>query len=187
MALVCDSTALVALGAVGSIGLLRHVDQVVFITPWIKKRELRRFSTQIDAAVSEGWLRVQEPSNTEVHALIEAASGFFDLDRGEAEALIVAGYQTGLPTTIVIDEDEAFRFVEERLIGRRSARRWRLVCLAEVLHELEARGAIPSAMSAMQHLLDGGHYHWSPAAWAHYARLCKQRGLSPVPRTARRS
>jgi predicted nucleic acid-binding protein len=183
VALVCDATALVALGAVGSIGLLKYVDRDVIITPWIKERELRRFSAQVDGAIEEGWLRVQEPSNTEVHALIKAASGFFELNRGEAEALIVAGYQADRPIVILIDEDEAFRFVGNRLIGRRFTRSWSLVCLAEVLHELEAGGHIDSASGTMQRLLDEGHYHWAPAVWAHYARLCERLGLIPVPRT----
>lgn len=159
MALVCDATALVALGSIESIRLLGHVARDVIISPWVRERELRRFSAQIDLGIEEGWLRVQEPSNTEVRGLREAVSGSFDLDRGEAETLVVAGHQASRPTTVLIDEDEAFRFVQHALIGRSSTRNWSLVCLAEILHELEAEGSIDSASGTMQRLLDGGYYH----------------------------
>lgn len=187
MALICDATALVALGTIDSIHLLRHVDMEVVISPWVRERELRRFTSQVDLGIAEGWLRVHEPSASEVRSLIESARDGFDLDRGEAETLIVAASQANQPTFVLIDEDEAFRFTRSVLIGRSATRNWSLVCLAEILHQLEAGGHIDSAFGMMQRLLDGDHYHWSPAVWAHYARICEQRGLSPVSRTASRT
>ena len=187
MALICDATALVALGKIDSIHLLRHVDLEVVLSPWVRERELRRFTSQVDLGIAEGWLRVHEPSTTDVRGLIEVARDAYRLDRGEAETLIVAGDQTNKPTIVLIDEDEAFRFTRNVLIGRSATRNWSLVCLAEILHQLEAGGNIHSASGMMQRLLDGDHYHWSPTAWAHYAGICEQRGLSPVPSTANRT
>jgi predicted nucleic acid-binding protein len=181
--LVCDATALVALGGITSISLLERLDAEVVISPWIKERELRRFSQQVDAGIEAGWLRVQEPSVTEVRNLINAVSRSFDLDQGEAETLVIASHQGGRPTTVVIDEGEAFVFVERLLIGRDAVKSWTLVCLADLLHELEGQGIIDSAIDTMQRLLDEGLYRWSPAVWAHYSRRRDQRGMILVPRT----
>ena len=176
-----------ALGGIDAIRLLRRIDRNVVISPWVRERELRRFSAQVDLGIAEGWIRVEEPSISEVHNLMETVRSTARLDRGEAETLVVAGYQAVPPTTVLIDEDEAFRFVQDSLLGRPSTASWKLVCLAELLHDLEAGGDIDSAFGTMQQLLNEGHYQWAPAVWAHYARTCQQRGLTPVPRTASQS
>jgi predicted nucleic acid-binding protein len=181
--LVCDATALVALGGIDSIRLLRNIDRHLVISPWVRERELHRFSDQVDLGIAEGWLRVEEPGDSDVRGLMEAARSSVRLDRGEAETLIVAGYLAAPPTTILIDEGEAFRFVQDSLLGRPSTASWNLVCLAELLHQLEAGGNIGSASRMMQRLLDGDHYHWAPAVWVHYARQCEERGWHPVPKT----
>ena len=185
MPLVCDATALVALGGIGLIGLLKDVDREVVLSPWVKERELRKFSDQIELGIEQGWLRVLEPSATEVRNLIAAVSGSFDLDQGEAETIVVAGQLAGRPTRLVIDEGEAFVFIQRALIGRGAARNWAVVCLADLLHEFAARGSIDSAADTMQQLLDAGHYRWSSPVWAHYVHRCNQHGTIPLPRSPR--
>jgi predicted nucleic acid-binding protein len=185
--IVSDATALVALGGIESITLLEHLDIEVVISPWVKQRELRRFGKQVDAAIEAGWLRVQEPSAAEVRSLIYAVSHSFDLDQGEVETLVIASHQGGEPTTVVIDEGEAFVFVERLLIGRDAVKNWTLVCLADLLHELEGQGATDSAIDMMQRLLDEGLYRWSPEVWARYSRRREQRGLILVPRAPSRA
>jgi len=183
--LVSDATALVALGEIESIDLLRHADSSVVISNWVADRELRKFRDQVNLGTAEGWLRVLEPSETEVRNLIRAAASF-ELDRGEAETLVIAGYQKGKPTSVLIDEGEAHVFVRTVLIGRESTRNWRLVCLADVLHDLESDDEIDSAIDWMQRLLDGDHYHWAPAVRTNYERRCAQLGITPLPGTKRR-
>ena len=159
----------------------------VLISPWVKERELRRFDDQVTSGLEDGWLRVEEPSATDVRHLVDAVSNVFDLDQGEAETLIIASHQEGLPTTVLIDEGEAFVFVEKVLLGRGSTRNWRLVCLGDLLHDLELSGIIDSTDETMQRLLDGDFYRWAPAVRSHYERRCAQRGVKPLPRTRSRS
>jgi predicted nucleic acid-binding protein len=116
--LVCDATALIALGGIGSIALLQHVDPDVVISPWVRERELRQYRSQVSRGVEEGWLRVQEPSATEVRQLIAIGQSTYELDRGEAETLIVARNQAGRATSVLIDEGNAFRFVLRGCVER---------------------------------------------------------------------
>lgn len=180
MPLVSDATALVALGEIGSIGILKHADPLVVISPWVADRELRQFSNQVRLAVDEGWLRILEPSETDVRNLIRAA-GSFELDRGEAETIVIAGYQDERPTTLLIEEGQAHVFVRDVLIGRAATRNWRLACLADVLHDLQSEEEIDSAADLMQRLLDHDHYHWAPPVRRNYEFRCAGLGITPLP------
>lgn len=185
MTLVCDATALVSLGAIDSISLLRHVDSDVVISPWVRDRELRGYTDQVSFGIAEGWLRIQEPSTTEVRQLIAVSQSTYELDRGEAETLIVARHQPGRNTSVLIDEGKAFRFVLRFLAGRGETSHWTLVCLAEILHDLEAFGVIESPAATMHRLLDADLYRWANSVWTYYLVQCDVRGLAPVPRTKR--
>lgn len=59
--LLADATALIALGEVGRIDLLRFYDPLVVIGPAVEA-EIIRSRDQVVAALAAGWLRV-EPAN----------------------------------------------------------------------------------------------------------------------------
>lgn len=122
---------------------------------------------------------------TEVRHLITIGQSTYELDRGEAETLIVARHQAGRATSLLIDEGKAFRFVLRYLAGRGETSHWTLVCLAEILHDLEAHGVIESASATMQRLLDADLYRWASSVWTYYLVQCDLRGLDPVPKTKR--
>jgi predicted nucleic acid-binding protein len=100
----------------------------VVLSLWGKERELRKFSDQIELGITQGWLHIQEPSTSDVRNLMTAVGGSFDLDQGEAETIVVAAEQAGRQTRLVIDEGEAFVFIQRALIGRGAAKNWTLNC-----------------------------------------------------------
>jgi hypothetical protein len=170
-----DATALVALGRINAIALLQYFDPDVVISPWIRARELRRFAEHVDRAIADGWLRVEEPSRTVVDGL-QAITG---LNRGELEVIDLAGRLGGQSPRRLLDEGPAYEYLRNQIAGRRL--RWQLVCLADVLSQLEAERKVDSAEALMRELLDGGYYAWAAPVKADYLDRCRREGRKPLP------
>ena len=176
MPLISDATAPYALGEAGWIPLLCHVDPEVVISSWVR-RELRRFADQVAAGEANGWLRVVEPSRSEVEQLQALVP---ELERGEIETIVLLGHPRYRDATLLIDEGPAYRFVRAAIAPRMPA--LEIVCLAQVLHILEDAGHLPtSAASAMQVLLDQGSCAWAPSVRRDDVRWCRQQGKEPLP------
>ena len=178
MPLITDATALRALGHVGGIDWLQHVDGQVVVPEWVYSAEARRYRDQIDAAVRAGWLSVEAPSAT----LVFEMQRITGLDKGEAEVLVLSGPH-GTTTTrvrLLIDEHRAFEYVDN-LLRKTSGLRLELMCLAQVLHTAEANGCVSSASDVMQNIMDDGVYSWASAVRSFYERWCKRLGVNPVP------
>ena len=175
MPLFADTTALRALGSMDSIQLLRHYDPDVVISPWVR-RETRRFDAQLAEGESGGWLRVLEPSASEVEGLLRSVS---ELHRGEVEILVLLGRQLGRPATVLIDEGFAYDYVRRQILPRAST--LKLVCLAQVLHHLEGFGHLPSASDAMVALQQNGDYAWAPEVRQQYDAWCREQRIAPLP------
>ncbi len=176
MPLFADATALVALGRISALDLLRSYDPEVVISTWVRRRELRRFASQVDRAVEDGWIREQEPSVT----LVELFQAQAEINRGEAEVIVLAGGAPRGQARLLLDEGPAFAYLADQRTKRRLP--FELVCLADVLHRAETVGRITSAATTMQDLLDGDHYRWAEPVWREYEETCRRRGIDPLPR-----
>lgn len=168
MPLFSDATALIALGATGQISLLRFWPSVVAITPEVR-REVRTSAKQIDNAISEEWIHVVQPDTIAVERLM--ASG--RLNRGEAETIEVAIRLQSDNTSILIDESRGFKYVQSMGVVD-------IVCLPQVLHQLERQGDLASCREVMEFLVTSGSYRWSKRVRLHYESWCEQEDLEPV-------
>jgi hypothetical protein len=178
MPVTADATALLALGKIGRVHILAGLRTNIFITPWVRDRELRSISAQVEVAVAEHWLRVAVPSATVVNDLMR----LYDLDQGEAESIVAAGELDQPNMQLLLDEGPAFEWVQR---NPRRPPRFHAVCLAQLLHQLEDAGGIESAATLMQELLDNDSYHWASSVWRHYEDWCQRRSLRPLPRYPR--
>jgi predicted nucleic acid-binding protein len=168
MPLFSDATALIALGAAGQIKVLQFWPSPIVITPEVR-REVRTSAVQIDSAIRHGWMHLAQPDAVAVEQLM--ASG--RLDRGEAETIEVAT-RLGLDSSsILIDEARGLKYVQRK--GVIDA-----VCLAQVLHQLERQGDLPSCQDVMESLVTSGSYRWAKRARQHYEAWCAREGLEPV-------
>ncbi len=168
MDLYCDATALIALGAIGRIDLLRRWPGSTSISPQVR-HEVRTSSAQIDLALAEGWMRVVEPDVREVNRL-QAVAG---LHRGEAETIEIALRVGSLDSALVIDEGRAFRYVQ-------SLETQNVLCLPQMLHMLERHNSLSSARELMEVLIGSGHYRWARRVRNHYEIWCGREGYEPV-------
>lgn len=174
MPITADATALVALGSIGRINLLAGLNTEFFISSWVRHRELRQFAVQIDSAVGAHWLREVTPSRTIVDQLRRQA----ELDLGEAESIVVASELNRSGMQLLLDEGRAFQWVQQH---QRRPPRFHLVCLGQVLHQLEALDAIESAAILMQDLLESDAYSWAPVVRQFYEVWCQRHSIAPLP------
>jgi predicted nucleic acid-binding protein len=177
MTLYADATALIALGAVDRIALLRFWPDRVVITPGLRN-EVRTSAAQIDRAIDEGWMQVSPPDPLEVERLMTQAR----LHQGEAETIDVATRLGDDTSAMLIDEARAFRYLAAK--GN-----VRILCLAQVLHELERRGSLASCRQLMEHMVNAEAYGWAKRVRQHYETWCKFEGTasSTSPRWPNRS
>lgn len=168
MALYVDATALIALGSLQSIHLLRHFTDRTLITPKIQN-EVRSSSAQITDALAAGWMIVETPYAAAVHHL----RGISGLHQGESELIEVASHVTGPRPRLLIDEARAFKYLQRTGMTN-------LLCLAQVLHQLEEQGHITSCQSVMDELVESEMYRWAKVIRRHYEAWCVSTGHTPV-------
>lgn len=168
MALYVDATALIALGSLHAIEVLRHFSERILITPEIQN-EVRSSSAQITAALTAGWMIVETPSASAVNRL-RAASG---LHQGESELIEVASHGAGTRPQLLIDEARAFKYLRRTGLAD-------LLCLAQVLHRLETQGHITSCQAVMDQLVQSETYRWAKVVRRYYEDWCAETGHTPV-------
>jgi hypothetical protein len=101
------------------------------------------------------------------------------LDPGETETLVLLADPRLRAAKLLIDEGFAFGYVLTRILPRVPT--LELVCLAQVLHQLEDAGHLPvAAAAAMQTLVDHDWYRWAPNVRQHYLQWCRQHGKPPL-------
>lgn len=83
MPITADATGLIALGKVNRIELLSHLATDIYVSPWVRQRELRAHAAQVNSAIAGQWLHEVTPSKSVVDDLIRSTS----LDQGEAESI----------------------------------------------------------------------------------------------------
>ena len=171
MPVTADATALLALGRIHILAGLRTD---FFVTPWVRQRELRAVADQVEAAIAKNWLHEVTPSKTVVNELMRLT----DLDQGEAESIVAAGELDRPDMLLLLDEGPAFQWVQQ---NPRRPPRFRTVCLAQLLHQLEGAGGIESAAALMQELLDSGSYRWASSIRKSYEAWCRRNSIPPLP------
>ena len=90
MPVYADSAAIIALGELNALDLLRRLSTPVVITPTIQF-EVRRSSSQVTEAISAGWMVVVAPDTPAVETLMQSSR----LDEGEASLIEVAHRTAG--------------------------------------------------------------------------------------------
>lgn len=168
MPLYADANALIALGELNAIDVLSRHSRRVVITPTVRA-EVRVSSSQIDSAINQGWMHVEEPHPQNVAEL----RGSSRLHQGEAEIIEVASRAGGSDALLLIDEGKAF-------LHHINSNTLRVVCLAQALHELEDLGHITSASRFMQELVSSGAYRWAKVVRQHSEKWCAETGHVPV-------
>ena len=166
--LYVDAVALIALGEIQSIELLRFVSPDVVITPEIKL-EVKNSAAQLDDALHTGWIRIEAPLEAEVDRIHK----LFKLHRGEAELIEVAARLSDSNAWMLIDEGNAFDYL--RLYEMTNV--W---CLAQVLHRLESNGFIRSSHQLMRNMEVLNVYAWAKNVRAYYDHWCEVNGVTPV-------
>lgn len=170
MPLYADATAPKALGLLGIFPLLRHYASDVVIPKWVY-RELRIVQNDVDAALAAGWLRHEDHSDTQVDRYMDN----LNLDRGEAELLDILTVSKSSGNIVLIDEGLAYGILAGRAKGPP------LVCLADVLTDLEVTGHVRSADALMRQALAAGYYAWAPKVRDGYVKRCNSSGVTVLP------
>lgn len=174
MPITSDATALVALGKINQISILQTLNTNIYISPWVRGSELRSVSQQIDLGIAKGWLHEETPSKTNVDMCMRLTG----LDQGEAESIVLAG-ELNLPEMqLLLDEGRASKWIQSH---KRRPPRFHLICLGQVLHQIEDAGGIASAELLMQEMLDKDTYRWASSVRHHYQTWCVQQGIKPLP------
>lgn len=168
MLLYVDSVALIAPGEIHSIDILRHLPSRIVITPAIHD-EVRDSARQIDDALSADCMLVETPNDTAVAELQEISR----LHREEAELIEVAERITGKGAQMLVDEGRAFKYMQ--INGMTN-----LLCLAQVLHQLEEQGNILSCQSIMNAIFQPKKYLRAKVVRRHYEAWCLSTGHIPV-------
>lgn len=180
MAIITDTTALIALGEIGRIGLLQSLGEEILVPHGVRHGEARRFSAQLQQGEAEGWLTVRRPNASDV-ALVRGMIESFQVGQGEAECIAVALALRPNPVTLLIDEGETFQLIVENMRAAIHAKvNWNVICLAEVLQSLAHAGVIASAEAIMRDLTDNDYYAWAPAVKKVYRQRCAQAGIVPL-------
>lgn len=107
---ICDSSSLIHLSAIGRLGLLKDFHGALTI-PQAVWREVvqqglgRSGVKEVESAIREGWIEIREASNEPLLTSLKQ-----DLDNGEAEVIALAiEHQAEL---VLLDETEARRIAE---------------------------------------------------------------------------
>jgi predicted nucleic acid-binding protein len=105
---ISNTGPLIALADIGQLELLRQLYETIFIPPAVRAEVLNEPArAAVQAALTEGWLSEQRPSDTHVISLLNES-----LDPGESEAIALA--QQIEPRWIILD-DLAARHVAEAI------------------------------------------------------------------------
>ena len=113
---------------------------------------------------------IVEPPNASFVSHLRAISG---VHQGEAELIEVALRVTGQSSQLLIDEARAFKYL-------RRAGMTNLLCLAQLLHQLETQGQITSCQAVMDELVQSKTYRWAKVVRRHYEAWCASTGHTPV-------
>jgi predicted nucleic acid-binding protein len=164
---VSDSSVLIHLGAIGRLDLLRSVCGEIRIPDavWrevVTQGQSRPAVHEVQQAVSEGWLKVETPTN---QALIQSLQQ--NLHAGEAEAICLAVETNG--DLLLMDETD----------GREAARGLGLHTkgVLGILADAKQAGLIAEIRPLVHQLIQGG-FHLAPEL---VERVLRQVGEIPGP------
>ena len=143
---VSNSSPLIHLAAIGSLGLLRDLFDEIWIPPavWrevVEEGRGRPGAAEVEQAAEQGWLRVLSLRDEELAKSLKRA-----LDDGEAEAIALAVQEK--PEVVLLDESEARKAAEVHGLTRtgviglliRAKRQQKLPCLKMYLDRLRDEG-----------------------------------------------
>src|SRR5712691_4281583 len=103
---ISNTSPLIALADVGQLGLLHRLFDTIIIPPAVRAEILTEPAlSQVQAAISEGWLTEQRPMEIGIIRLLNET-----LDLGETEAIALAQQMT--PRWIILDDLAARRTAE---------------------------------------------------------------------------